>query len=1501
MPDKRTQIGNALDKVVSRKRGFEFQCIAVHLAKNRWPDLAATEWFKDGGEDAITIPSACSDGINRSLACSITGTLKKLRDDCRRIFDRKVSIGCLVFCTPGAISNTKINDWRKKVKSEFNHDLFVIPREEIIIELERPANAFISKEYLELDFEDEPTISDIVSRAKEGTQEDLVGWKSVYGYNAADHIELTIRSTSTAKQYGVELSSVKEIWRKLAVDRFIILQGVPGAGKTITLLQVADYLVNETPFIPIFISLSHFARIRQNVLSYLEDRSCFRARRIAANELATLNSSGRLVFLLNGWNEISSDHLQEAEEALRALVSSSPHSYIFLTTRTGSSLRHFSKTQTLQIEPLSFDQRRQVFEETNQRLTEETIRRIEQNTTLDRVTRTPLFLYGVIQIANQGEELPKSRYGIIGRLVEDAEKEHETALIESSCAGFQREYLAQLAHYMTECGGISVNKHEALEIIGQCNQILLDKRLIGTIPNANLILLSLCNHHLLTEYQRDEIQFSHQQFQEWFAANWVFQREVEAVNSHDPSQIFLFQETYINQPVWEETLLLLIEFLSGKEIHHEYAITLVNWTIPIDLAFAARLTSRSNQTIWSNVGEELSAALRNCFNSSEPHREYALLGMVSTGKPDFYDLIFPLLEDSVREDKIGLFDLLQPLPLSCLEGSWRAQFDSWDEEERSFFLRNMSWGASHDQIELAIELATEDSSSAVRVAAMEILVHTNAFSPIVSALEAQSAHDWPIEICSEVIPHLPQKYIERLALQLRELLPRLGPSRAGCNTVLVLHKIHDPIVIDVMKEWIQERESKRALVTFASFLIESSPEWMHSYLIDRLSKGELWEEKWIDLLRDASDERKCELANSVFEMEYSNQYTRRRFEQLSRLAPDLIVDRLIEQYFELNRPDLYKTGSEDEKDKVSCLRQSINYLPFEAKVSAILRLEPKLDYHHISTIAELLAPFNSLQEDIRSELSIDQIDNLRNLIKTWEKEGISSSDDDGHIRSRMAYLLGAIGKPEDIELIRKWIEEDNERVIQHKGNAKRKYEEWLASGSQGSQPSSILHSHTNVFANALILLDCDQSCTLFLELLENPEWVGCASQGLIEYLEKEEVIDPDELVPSLHLSGIFEPKIPHFTSDIGRISKYAQAIRQELQRMLDRQDQEEGYHIPVHECSSAISALSLIDGDECIPLIFRLAPVEYCEYGILGSLGHIAAKGITFPGEEVERSVEPMVRRLMEDARASGEDGAHFLFQYIYILLQSDTPSLGIEAIRRMPSELLDSYSMRDFIPSLGNCRSPEISTLLAELMDREWILKNCTSGLITALRSSTHHGALPVFMKLLEKVYDIGSTSTHDMEKLAEALGEMIQSSPDVWEEIAERCKNASGDKDRIILVRVLEKVGTEEAALIVCEPDWLMNSALLPHIRLLIENAVHEKVQTNRGGSYYIVSRNAGLLRGRLFDLAMSDSSVKSICFELLAFIEITRHEWGRPSDESRHPKIIFVQETDNPWLLS
>src|SRR5215471_12966720 len=123
----RSDIEKALDELISNEEGMRFQGLAVVLAKQVWPDLIASERKKDLGADAV--------GGGKVLACSLTATLEKIKDDAANIKKHFSGVEKLIFATPRKVTNAAAKPWKQRIQKELGLELVVMSREEIITAL----------------------------------------------------------------------------------------------------------------------------------------------------------------------------------------------------------------------------------------------------------------------------------------------------------------------------------------------------------------------------------------------------------------------------------------------------------------------------------------------------------------------------------------------------------------------------------------------------------------------------------------------------------------------------------------------------------------------------------------------------------------------------------------------------------------------------------------------------------------------------------------------------------------------------------------------------------------------------------------------------------------------------------------------------------------------------------------------------------------------------------------------------------------------------------------------------------------------------------------------------------------------------------------------------------------------------------------------------------------------------------------------------------------------
>ncbi|MEO5360658.1 MAG: hypothetical protein H7843_09435 [Nitrospirota bacterium] len=146
----RTKIELAIEALIREKSGFVFQRLAIQCLQDKYPSLVAVAEQADCGEDAVTVFFEGSDRVNRSLACSLTATLEKIKQDADKIISNRSDIQEIIFATPKEVTQKIQRQWEKIINIHYKMKLIVIDRAAFLNILEHPKSHWICNQYLNL-------------------------------------------------------------------------------------------------------------------------------------------------------------------------------------------------------------------------------------------------------------------------------------------------------------------------------------------------------------------------------------------------------------------------------------------------------------------------------------------------------------------------------------------------------------------------------------------------------------------------------------------------------------------------------------------------------------------------------------------------------------------------------------------------------------------------------------------------------------------------------------------------------------------------------------------------------------------------------------------------------------------------------------------------------------------------------------------------------------------------------------------------------------------------------------------------------------------------------------------------------------------------------------------------------------------------------------------------------------------------------------------------------
>jgi len=1323
-------------------------------------------------------------------------------------------------------------------------------------------------------------VSDInvsYAKVKSAVETNLNQWKKRHAYDKNNFVALTLIEKTDISEKKHKRIYINEIYNLLTNNHQIILEGILGAGKTITLLQIADYIFcqNDGP-LPILISLPAWLSTESNILSFISNHPIYKAESVTEHELASLAKDGRIVFLLNGWNEIPEKYINNAIEQFKESMSLFR---LIITTRKLAIIPPLLFSISVTVEPLDNEQRRTIIKKSNISSSNQLINDIEYNPTLDEITRTPLFLSAIIKVAQRRRELPATRYGILSEMIEDAEGqfEHKNALLGSPLYGSHRKYLINIAFKMTENGGAILSEEEARKVITDTGKNLQLNGLINKLPEPTQVLDILCDHHLLVKIVSSESAFCfvHQQFQEWFTSEYLDKWIIDLTKSESPERIFEFRARIINQPVWQEALFLLSEHYRSRINHVQknleciaYGAKLVYWSMDIDPIFSGHIVSICGEEVWKEVKKPLSSLLRSWYSlPEEEHKECALSGMFATGMPDFGDIIWPLLESEDQQVRLGTYRVLSPFQVSSLGPDWRARIKKWDEERRIEFINEAFSDSGAEGIKLAIQISTTALSRRERVVGLNVLVWNGALKSVIDILN-ESSDDVFLEAAkTNLLELLPESYISTITERLKSLLKRTDDSKSRYGILRQLIVIDDPEAIQLIKNEIESHNKSSPLEEFIDYIYQKDPYWIGNWLIKVMIKGDFIEKKWGRYLKEAPKE----LLDELIEKELN----KREFHFISNIHRIEVAEKLIALYFTqckiLQIDNTYP--KDDVRQYIYDLKNAISRMPITLVVEEVLRkYSNPQGYFELLNTLELLNRIHYPLEDLKIDIPENLRNELRKILKDFIEFKFTNPDDSGRLNSDHATVLSIFGIPDDAELIEKLIDREINRIAQEE----KAFIDWKASGMSSPQPTNFRIRWDNWYVEALLRLGGSRIEDILIHLLSEPTFERQAALGLIKLLNKEEN----------ELDNSFAEKY----------EKYAQAIRERIQVLLKDYESSIEKEVLAYRLSDLGIALAQLGDKESLPILLRVVQhQDYKHWQTIQILETLALKNIILPGNEVYKIVEQIINWAEVQPRYSN-DGIEYLIQRcLKVILSSDNPSVAIKHIRSLPDNIKYSYAMGNLLVSIALSNMTEADDLLLEFgEDTKFLQLNFADWIKALIKKPTNK----IKKKLIQivKTYKVQKKYDHTSSVLINGLAEVAINDKEFRQEIFSYCQEATTSEQRSILASILNKIGTNEAAISGCFLLRDNTDDNIPYYLYdLVKNSIIERVPSDsHAGWYSLRPKTDYILRKHLFNIVLLDSIRKKSALLLLARIENQRREIGKPSGEPRHPNI----ESKQPW---
>jgi hypothetical protein len=1487
----RSEIERAFAEMISDEAGNKFQGLAVVRAQQKWPRLIACERKWDGGLDAHADGALESDGKGLGLACSLTATLKKIRSDVGNTKKHYPDVRVLIFATARKVSEHKKKLWAAKIAEEFGLLLKVMSREEFVLWLLDPANADICRDQLGISPSMTPDLAPAYERVREAAKEVADNWDRMVRRTDRPLISLNAVKLNE-KGDPIEALTTASLNPVLSEGQRIILEAPAGSGKSTTLVQLARHTLNAGG-LAFLVDLPDWVRSGNDFLSYVAARPQFASRDVDATVLSKLRGTQPPIFLLNGWNEVPVAGVDAADAALRELDRSFGAAIIVVATRRHSIVPQLHSSFRLALSPLSRSQRDEYLRLVLGDSAHDLRVKLNNDRVLDSITRTPLFLAEVVELYRSGKDIPTTKMGVLGAVIDAIEQspEHQVALRQAPLRGHAREYLRAFSMEMTARGETSMVGADGLRLISSVSDGLHAAQKIAQTPDPAEILDELSKRHVLVRAEDGSLRFQHQQFQEFFAAGGLRAQLDDLVRAKDASEDRKFLASYVNEPRWGESLRLLAEDIGASvedEAGVEAGTKLVRMALKVDPIFAAELARWCGPNIWKEVREEMGGQLRLWYDMSDArHKQCALVAMLATGSDDFQDIVIPVLADPNHQVRSAIYHSGADFLPTSLGPNWVEVVRSWEEDARRDFILQLANDPRFADI--VEQLALADPSLQIKLDAARQLSWYGFTEKVENLLGPFNDSDFVTAVRSldpdEIPSSLRQRAIDITEVKYAEISGPFGRLR----TLRFLQKLGVQQIAQRMKAELDGLDKKQLEAGNAGptkwaldELRESDPRWVSEWLARKVLEGSTRFGGWSEMVSQIPvEERNRLLERFTNELLDANE-KQRVLSILATSADEGLVTRVFEKACEMHRELMI--GPSRDMPKWNLFRQHQDLLQAIAPKTIINALSPKLergpDLTELGLLTEVLGRLSptALQDEARRKLHAYL---KRAVERAADPNGMRAG-----VRAHLAVLLAQLGGPSDIPDLRRLIEADAIR-----------YREMLAARAKGDKSGDNV-GYVVLYINAVMAADPEHGDEVLLDMQSEEQYERFVAEELVRRAKK------DKAQPTLGIRPPAFEKVwvarkgtetEEYVEE--RRSRYADALRLLVEKILAERATATNKRPAEYRLKPIGAALAALDARRSAKLILEVMafPAGYDAYSRVDSLQGLIFAGVRMTLTEMMNVLGPAIEQARRDL-GNSDQNRWLLDRCLSVLPFVDPPEDGIAKIK----EILDGvrffypHDSRGVVAALGASRCVDAMDLLLQLakpdgsavaqIGDEWIRA------VAQLGGKRSNEVLLSFVDPDQKLftkdfvpdYQNGNVLAHLLADRAEHDGEFK----------AELFRLANGElpqTKRMLLAKTFSFFQREDdlvAGLCVLRDD---DSALPFELLQSIENAFLERrPYSPDGGTYTLAPRGSNALRKRLLEMAQTDPLRKRSAFALLGQIEVWRLEHGRPMDEPRHPAI-------------
>jgi hypothetical protein len=1273
-----------------------------------------------------------------------------------------------------------------------------------------------------------------------------------------------------------------------ATERFdgIAVIAPPGTGKTTTLLQLTKAILDRASSVAVFVPLNEWSTRSETFFQSLVRRAAFRDTRERQFEL--LAEDGRLVLILDGWNELEDASKRRARNDVGALRRDFPDIRLVISSRH----RDFDipiDGPVVEVDVMTEEQQLEMAKALRGSDGESLMEHAWRTRGLNELVAIPLYLTALLKRA-PGGSLPTTKEEVLRSFVAELERDPDkSATLREALQGFHTKFLEAIAAETTRQKTVALPEAQARAAVNTVQERLKAEKQIEQLLQPMKVLDVLVSAHMLVRSSTESgsVSFQHQQFQEWYASFWVQHLMLSAVAGSDNARDTLREEV-LDIPVWEEAVLFACDRLSRADQDGKKAVAnAIVETLGIDPLLSAEMIYRSSDEVWETAKHDVMSFAAQWHK--EGHIDRAVGFMIGTGRAEFSECVWPLISHSDNQVRLHSLCFGRRFRVSVLGSGAQERIAALPEELRADVLSEIVFNGGMDGIEFAAPVAKSDTSPRVKKSVIESLLFRRAGRFAKNVLESASDEVWR----SLARDFHPSEFTDpQVSARLEKEAAELHAAESDPRKILstLLHpNVRDPDAGTKVRKLVEQIDFSERPQDDA-WLVQRAhrvyPEDVIGALVSQLESGKPVPFQTEELLRTSDvviDEGPlvdCVLQNSG--------QGRTAETAVAIVGPKTIVQ-LIDQMFAIHARTKANSGKYDQalSDEYWRLSGWISETRADPFIQAVLQRAETESLDEIALLASLISRHGESVE--RGPIKLDTVAHGRATatVQQWAETLLASREATRSQFAEIAQAAERLESPSLVPVLKELLSEDLAR-------RRQAMEEFMDARKRGRHIQNDARScYSPQYRCAFAAIGDDHTAQAMKAYLPDFDFGYDAAHVLRAIWRKSLRPENGRRFPRQwpDFSVVPDEYRKRQSEKGGGTHAFVNDILGVVGDLIKQSEADAGYKHALRLATVAFS-MPYVDKAHTIESLLQLPVSAIHKQDLLTTL---VLSGETIPSKLVLQGIDDLFENAKTKPWMLQEQDGFRLNAWLRLLPFTEAPGSILDVFGRLDDRYLEPSKLRGVLSALSHAPSVEAEHVLSELAkrderflsERDWLAALATRNTLTAAR---------ILLDLVCSASFSGKRASHDRMSVGGILSSFITSHEQFRNEAYDRFRSVTDGPVKSILEYAIADAADVEGILLLVRSGAAQSKRFqATALDTALRHVLIGQAPTESLGMQKVYSLPAPELRKGLFDMVLNGDAAESrLATECLIAIDEIRDDYGHVAAEPRHPDIT----TGVPW---